>query len=129
MRASDGYCPRTGGWMNALDDTPRYCYVGEDEMEFDPAAPHPPVRKAKPKKKVERPPVNRVPEGMKRCPTCGRTLPKERFCKCLRRYDGLNWECKECAAAHTREREARKRAQAAGKYEPATPPRTDNLAV
>lgn len=122
MRPTDGYCPRTGWWVNALDDTPRRCYVGKDEVDFDSHDQHPPVREVKDPAKKPRRTVWRsgrgVPDGKKYCPTCERTLPIGNFCTCKTRYDGVNWECKECAAARTRTRKALRRAMAAGKNKP-----------
>ena len=114
MRPTDGYCPRTGAWVNALAEPPKRCYVGRDELDEDIPQWHPPVREVK-KERKERT-VRTVwrrgsgtPEGTKYCPSCDRILPRENFCVCKTRYNGINWECKECAARRTREYKARKR--------------------
>lgn len=48
--------------------------------------------------------------GMKRCPTCGETLPVSEFWKSYGTNDGYQVLCKTCQKAYQREYQARRRA-------------------
>ena len=102
MRPDNGYCPRTGAWVNALAEAPKTCYVGKDELDDDIPQWHPPVRETKKSSAQVWRSGRGVPDGKKYCPTCDRILPRENFCECKTRYDGVNWECRECVANRRR---------------------------
>lgn len=48
-----------------------------------------------------------IPEGHKRCPTCGQVKPHDGFHRNSARYDGLAIKCKPCKSAETMARRKR----------------------
>ena len=107
MKPTDGYCPRVGAYVNFFAEAPKRCYVGPEELEDAcDGKPNDPLRTEQKEKRVWKRGYS-LEEGMKYCPACNRILPKDQFCVSKARYDGLNWECKECAARRSRERKTK----------------------
>lgn len=113
MRESDGYCPRTGRYVNALDaDKP--CFVSREEVEETIAA----APKIVPKPKVKEPEPTPAPAPApktKVCHRCGKEYPLSYFPKHNKSKDGHDGVCRDCkaqqmtAAQEAREERRRKR--------------------
>lgn len=78
-----------------------------DVLDGNGSKPAPPAKPAKPK-----PPP--VPEGMKRCPTCGETKNRNTgYYRNRTAHDGVQNACKDCDRARTTEARERRKAEAA----------------
>lgn len=122
MRAEDGYCGRKSAYVHVFDEAPGKCFVSKEDVEETiAAAPKIPRRKRGKPTTTEIPKAGQkpkrdgrrghylVPEGMKYCPTCGKVKPLEDFGNCKSKSDGKAYQCKECAAATTRENYRKKK--------------------
>ena len=92
MRKTDGYCRRTGKYVNALAEKP--CWLGSRE-EARQNLPQIGPQEVPPTRYGERGSYL-VPEGTKYCPKCKTVKPLSEFGVNRNSADGYNHYCKEC---------------------------------
>lgn len=92
MRKTDGYCRRTGKYVNALAEKP--CWLGSRE-EAHQFLPQIGPQEVPPTRYGERGSYL-VPEGTKYCPKCKTVKPLSEFGSNRNSADGYNNYCKEC---------------------------------
>lgn len=131
MRKTDGYCRRTGKYVNALSE--KSCWLGSREearQNLPQIGPQevPPTRYGEGGRYL-------VPEGTKYCPACKTVKPLSEFGVSRNSADGYNHYCKECfnarqanvRAAYREERAAT--AERIAKKEPAPKKAKQSAAV
>ena len=102
FRPSDGYCRKTGRYVNAL--ALAKCFITEEPT---------PVESPKKAVRIRRQSaVSAAFRTEKTCPSCGRTLPLDEFVKCKRNPDGHDCYCKQCMAEKTRRYAKKKKERA-----------------
>lgn len=118
MRDTDGYCPLYG-YVSAMNEAPRRCFVDRRDLTDEGDYATGKALHSKPTRPRWRSGYV-TPPGTKYCSTCNRVLPREQFGSCQRNHDGLNWQCKECAAARQRALKAARKALSIGQDKPSS---------
>lgn len=99
VNPSNGYCKRTGKYVNALSTMP--CFVEKSDFSDQMC-----VAKKRPVLIKYRSTADRTE---KLCTACGRTLPIDSFGIARRSKDGHNYYCLECIRERDRKRRSRKK--------------------